>query len=291
MIPVIFGEVLFDCFEDGSRVLGGAPFNVAWHLSAFGQRPLMISTVGDDVAGSEIRQRMRAWNMDQSGMQTVTQYPTGWVQIELQQGEPHYEIVQPVAWDTIMASQLPMLHTPTLLYHGTLVLRSETNRQALQQLKKQSGLQLFIDVNLRDPWWQREQVMQWLVDSYWIKLNQQELKDLLPAISNEAEAVQGLFHATRAGFVLLTYGKGGAKLFHREGRQWQIKPSGTITMVDAVGAGDAFASVYLLGILLGWPELQMVQRAQDFASAVIGLQGATTDNRLFYQHFQEQWGI
>jgi len=31
----IFGEVLFDHFPDGSRVLGGAPFNVAWHLQAF----------------------------------------------------------------------------------------------------------------------------------------------------------------------------------------------------------------------------------------------------------------
>jgi fructokinase len=28
----VFGEVLFDYFPDGSRVLGGAPFNVAWHL-------------------------------------------------------------------------------------------------------------------------------------------------------------------------------------------------------------------------------------------------------------------
>ncbi|MCG2635366.1 MAG: carbohydrate kinase, partial [Gammaproteobacteria bacterium] len=26
----IYGEVLFDHFPDGSRVLGGAPFNVAW---------------------------------------------------------------------------------------------------------------------------------------------------------------------------------------------------------------------------------------------------------------------
>ncbi len=25
--PLIFGEVLFDCFPDGIRVLGGAPFN------------------------------------------------------------------------------------------------------------------------------------------------------------------------------------------------------------------------------------------------------------------------
>ncbi|MBA1332725.1 carbohydrate kinase, partial [Candidatus Endoriftia persephone str. Guaymas] len=49
--PIIFGEVLFDCFEDGSRVLGGAPFNVAWHLQALGAAPLFISRVGDDSLG------------------------------------------------------------------------------------------------------------------------------------------------------------------------------------------------------------------------------------------------
>ena len=44
----IFGEVLFDCFPDGREVLGGAPFNVAWHLHAFGQSPVFVSRVGDD---------------------------------------------------------------------------------------------------------------------------------------------------------------------------------------------------------------------------------------------------
>ena len=33
---VVYGEVLFDCFPDGRRVLGGAPFNVAWGLKGFG---------------------------------------------------------------------------------------------------------------------------------------------------------------------------------------------------------------------------------------------------------------
>ena len=32
----VFGEVLYDQFPDGRRILGGAPFNVAWHLAAFG---------------------------------------------------------------------------------------------------------------------------------------------------------------------------------------------------------------------------------------------------------------
>lgn len=44
----IFGEVLFDHFPDGNQVLGGAPFNVAWHLQAFGQSPCMVSRVGND---------------------------------------------------------------------------------------------------------------------------------------------------------------------------------------------------------------------------------------------------
>ncbi|MDA1342582.1 MAG: carbohydrate kinase, partial [Proteobacteria bacterium] len=35
----VFGEVLFDHFPDGTKVLGGAPFNVAWHLQVFGQQP------------------------------------------------------------------------------------------------------------------------------------------------------------------------------------------------------------------------------------------------------------
>ena len=46
--PLIFGEVLFDVMPDRNRVLGGAPFNVAWHLEAFGLRPLMITRIGVD---------------------------------------------------------------------------------------------------------------------------------------------------------------------------------------------------------------------------------------------------
>lgn len=54
MLMHIFGEVLFDHFPDGSRVLGGAPFNVAWHTQAFGLAPCFISRIGNDPAGYEI---------------------------------------------------------------------------------------------------------------------------------------------------------------------------------------------------------------------------------------------
>ena len=51
--PCIFGEVLYDHFPDGQRVLGGAPFNVAWHLQAFGQAPRFVSRVGHDAEGRQ----------------------------------------------------------------------------------------------------------------------------------------------------------------------------------------------------------------------------------------------
>lgn len=291
MSPVIFGEVLFDCFDDGSRVLGGAPFNVAWHLNALGQKPLMISSIGEDQAGDEIRQRMQTWNMDERGIQNSAQYPTGSVEVELRQGEPSYTILEPVAWDDIRAEPLPSLSAAMLLYHGTLALRNATNHRALQQLKRHSNAQLFIDVNLRDPWWDRQAVMRWLADADWIKLNQHELHDLLPVISGEAAGIQHLFDETRATSVVLTCGENGAKLFQRDGRQWQIRPEKTTVQQDAVGAGDAFASICLLGILQYWPTQLMLRRAQDFAMAVIGLRGATTNDPLFYRDFQEKWGM
>ena len=63
LIPVLFGEVLFDTYPDGNRVLGGAPFNVASHLQAFGARPLFVSRVGEDPNGDEVRGRMQSRGM------------------------------------------------------------------------------------------------------------------------------------------------------------------------------------------------------------------------------------
>ncbi|MEN8132411.1 MAG: PfkB family carbohydrate kinase, partial [Pseudomonadota bacterium] len=61
---IVFGEVLFDQFPDGTVVLGGAPFNVAWHLQALGYAPLLISRVGNDGLGAQIRSKMQDWGMD-----------------------------------------------------------------------------------------------------------------------------------------------------------------------------------------------------------------------------------
>ena len=76
-MPLIFGEVLFDCFPDGREILGGAPFNVAWNLQAFGMSPLLVSRVGDDSLGWQIQEKMKSWGMNINCLQLDPSYPTG----------------------------------------------------------------------------------------------------------------------------------------------------------------------------------------------------------------------
>lgn len=292
MMPVIFGEVLFDCFESGNKVLGGAPFNVAWHLAAFGQPPLLISAVGNDDEGRDILRYMAEWQLPRDGVQVSSEYPTGRVQVTIENGEPHYVITHPSAWDSIKVQPLPAVSGAPFIYHGSLALRDPVSALALHTLCENTPSPIFVDVNLRDPWWQRESVLVHLRRATWAKMNTRELERLLPMLSTEPERVNFLLHSTRLKFLLITRGEAGASLYDNNANHWQVAPSkDPYPVVDAVGAGDAFTSVFLLGILLGWNESICLQRAQNFASSVVGIRGATTFDRRFYQGFRDSWGV
>jgi len=65
----------------------------------------------------------------------------------------------------------------------------------------------------------------------------------------------------------------------------QVTPAKETKVVDTVGAGDAFSSVMLLGILRDWPLTLCLQRAQEFASAIVSIRGAVCLDKVFYQRF------
>jgi fructokinase len=288
--PVVFGEVLFDHFPDGSAVLGGAPFNVAWHLQAFGAEPLFVSRVGDDPLGRRIRHAMQGWGMDCSGLQLDSAHPTGTVEVSLEGGEPAYDIVPHRAYDYIDADALPPLPPDGVLYHGTLALRNEASRVAFERLRVGLEAPVFLDVNLRPPWWDRDVVLGGLAHARWVKLNQDELQTLYPGMQDMDAAVDALLADTRLQMVIATRGARGALVRRRSGATVEIAPQArNMQLVDAVGAGDAFASILLLGLLSEWPLEQSLERAQAFASAVVGIRGATTDDAAFYARFRDRW--
>lgn len=288
--PILFGEVLFDRFPDGSEVLGGAPFNVAWHLCGFGENPLFISRVGADDAGRRVRQAMEAWGMDTSGLQTDPAHPTGAVRIELVGGEPRFEILPDQAYDFIYLADMPELGHTAFLYHGSLALRRPESRTTLESLAAHHEGPVFLDVNLRPPWWQADDILRWAARADWIKLNQDELDRLAPGEGDLASRGRRFMAQHGLDYLILTRGGEGALAFNATGDEASIRPAASTKVVDTVGAGDAFTSVFLLGQLRRWPLAETLERAQAFASAIVGVRGATVADRAFYDKFLHAWG-
>lgn len=285
----IFGEVLFDHFPDGKRVLGGAPFNVAWHLQAFGQSPGLISRVGDDAEGRSVRETMHGWGMDTRYLQTDEHYPTGRVSVSFNDGEPAYDIVHPCAYDALEPmSQLPPCG---LFYHGSLALREAKSQQVLAQLMAVVPKTVFVDVNLRAPWYQLEQVQQMLHTANWVKLNTDELDILFKKARGSSATAVDFLHEYQLDGLVLTHGGEGAELLTRHGEHFTVYPQQNIEVVDTVGAGDAFASIIILGLCNDWPLDMTLQRAQQFASKLVGNRGATVSDTDFYQSFINQWNL
>jgi len=287
--PLVFGEVLFDCFPDGSAVLGGAPFNVAWHLHGFGESPLFVSCIGDDQTGAKVRAEMDAWGMDTAGLQVDQEHPTGQVRITFEDGEPSYDIVPDQAYDNILAAVLPDMQTPpSFVYHGSLAMRG-ASAEALDTLLARHAVPVFLDVNLRSPWWDVERVRAMMTRATWLKLNADELDKLAVASGDPLGQARALIDQYGLERVVLTRGKEGAVAIEADGEPITVKPEAATRVVDTVGAGDAFASVLMLGLLRDWPLAVTLRRAQQFASSVVGLRGATVSDPAFYRHHLENW--
>jgi fructokinase len=289
--PLIFGEVLFDCFPDGREKLGGAPFNVAWNLQAFGISPMLVSRIGDDNLGRQIQEKMKSWDMIISCLQLDPFYPTGKVHIELTGGEPQFTILPDQAYDYITPPAGDMPHEPSFLYHGSLALRNDVSRTTLSFLKREYQCPVFVDVNLRSPWWNAEQVQGLVADATWLKLNEVELDFLFPGKENLEGRCRQLLERFNLEAVFVTLGKMGAAACNRDNLFTSVKPQENISIMDTVGAGDAFSSILLLGLMNDWALHITMQRAQEFASAVVGKSGAITLDKNFYLTFRNKWNM
>ncbi len=282
--PLIFGEVLFDCFPDGNDVLGGAPFNVAWHLQGFGLRPRVVSSLGDDPLGAQVLRAMEGWGMDDSLIQRDPDHLTGRVEIKMDGGGHSFEILPDQAYDHIAPIELH--ETPSLLYHGSLAARIAPSRDALDALRGYD-LPTFVDINLRAPWWNLAEVNDLLAGARWVKINDEELMAIEGDGPLEVQA-HSLRQRLGCEALVVTRGAEGALI---------IGPDATIdgppvrveAIVDTVGAGDAFASVVILGLHRGWPLEATLSRALEFGAELCRRRGATIDDMNTYNELLNRW--
>jgi fructokinase len=178
-----------------------------------GLAPRFISAVGADAAGAQIRATMTAWGLATADLQTDPAHPTGAVQVSLHAGEPRYDIVPECAYDYVRVPEA--LTAGGVLYHGTLARRGPVSAATLAALKQAGPELLFVDVNLRDPWWSLAETRELVTDADWVKLNRDELMQLSDAATTEqADAIVVLAQQFLARYALsgliVTLGAAGA---------------------------------------------------------------------------------
>ena len=292
---VIIGEVLFDLFEDGAAVLGGAPFNVAWHLQGLGQSPLLISRVGQDQYGEQIYTTMGAWGMDVSGLQIDPQHATGLVTVKLEQGQPSFDICDDVAYDYINLNQADsglVNVTSPFLYYGSLAARHPQVSDLIQQLR-QGAVSSFLDINLRPPWWNKSGVAKLIQGTNCLKVNDDELMTLTGANNELVEmigAAKDLLPEYHIETVIITLGERGALMITAD-NVIQSRPVKVDNLQDTVGAGDAFSAICMLGMIHDWASDDILQRATEFAAKICEQRGASSPNMDLYDFYKKQWQL
>jgi fructokinase len=274
------GEVLWDLLPTGAQ-LGGAPANFACHAQALGARAGVISRVGLDQLGQDIRLRFEQNGFPMELIQLDENSPTGTVSVELDKnGIPRFTIRVQVAWDHIQATAaaLSAVQEADAVCFGSLALRSECSRKSIYRLVSEtppSALRIF-DVNLRQDFYSREVIQRSLSLANVLKLNNTELALLAPMFGlagSTEDQIAGLARQFDLQVVALTSGPHGS-LLYKAGR-WSECAVRPIRVKDTVGAGDAFTAALAMGLLQRMDLEGINAAANEIARYVCSCAGAT----------------
>lgn len=301
---VLFGEALIDDFGH-VQVAGGAPFNVARHLAAFGAAPLLITRIGQDPNGAVIEAQFSRFAMSKAGLQHDHHKPTGRVVVEQDDAGHRFLIEADQAYDQIdPTAALAAIGTnaPASVYFGTLAQRNAVSRGALYQLLAASSAQRYLDLNVREDQVTARGVYDSLLQADIVKVNEDELHDLfrlyhhvrLSSADMEGKEVRAacavLLRVFKLRALVVTLGPRGAVCFESGGAVCTALNVAPVSqLVDTVGAGDAFSAIFLLGDVLQWPLAVTLERANAFAAAICTVPGAVPAQRAFYDHWMHIW--
>lgn len=296
MNPIVgIGEVLWDVYPDGRKVAGGAPFNFAFHCHQLGHPSAIVSRVGNDDLGRELRERVRELGLSDEYIQTDHEHPTGTVQVALgTNAVPTYTITEHVAWDYIAwEDRLESLATAyRAVCFGTLAQRFGTpvpvHRFATTRRERRTPGLVVFDVNLRGSYFDVDRLEWGLGACDWCKINTDELGTLraLFDCSTPSELAQGRMSAFAERAAIVTHGENGCEIYH----QWEecdaegdslfpsesfAVPGVKANVVDTVGAGDAFTAAMVCLYLEGKSLREAAEFAVHYAAKVCEQPGGT----------------
>ncbi len=294
---VCFGELLWDIFPGNNRRAGGAPFNVAYHLSKMGIQTRMISGVGNDELGQELIQKIKNWNISTESIQIIKDHPTSTVIAEIDENnEAHYTITENVAWDFITSKQenIQLVQNANALVFGSLIARNTVSQNTLLELVENSAFNVF-DINLRKPHYGIRLISELLHKTHLAKFNKAELKIVLDSIgkeyTNESDGIKFIQDKFKINEIIVSKGSKGA-LYANEDNIFQY-PAVPVTVVDTVGSGDSFLAGLLSKRLSKGNDVHSIMlQAVSLGAFITSKEGACPEYNLNeFEEFRDQQNI
>ena len=241
---------------DAQLSIAGSETNVAIGLSRLGHQATWVGAVGNDEPGRLIRRTLRAEGVDTSYLRFSDDSFTGFIAFD----QPSHDITR-VSYHrrgsagstltpdesvaAIDATQPRLLHVTGI----TPALSDTTRAATLAAVRTASaaGVQVSLDVNYRARLWSRPDaataIRELLPYVHTVFASDDEL-DLLTDVP---DAVADLLAHTTVDHVIVTAGGKGAWAHSSDGTIH--RPALPVTVVDSIGAGDAFVSGYLSATL------------------------------------------
>lgn len=242
-----FGEILWDVYPDNAYI-GGAPLNFGAHLAKQGAEVYMLSAVGKDELGEKALSVLEDWNLRTDYVKTVDK-ETGKCLVTLDGNSvPSYNLLSDVAWDCIDGE---IDDSFDVFYFGTLALRSETNVSTVKKLLAKGGFkEIFVDVNIRPPFYSEKTVGMALENATILKISDEELETVVALAGLEASGTEKTARAIATAYpnikiLIITLGAKGSVAYDVEKDKFFYADGIKVEVISTVGAGDSFSASFL----------------------------------------------
>lgn len=297
------GELLVDLISDeridtlgdarGFRVyVGGQAANVAHNIARLGGRSAIVGRVGDDGFGALCRREMAAAGVGIEWLAADPALPTTLVTIARSVSTPDFTIYRG-ADRRLDPGDVPMaaLQRARAVHASAFALSREPARGAVLAAlaaARRAGALVTLDPTYHPKVWGSADPLPVLAAAYrFVDVTKPSLDDChrLFGPGGSAETYARRFLELGARLVVLTLGADGALLATADGvvRRFPGRP---VPVADVTGAGDAFWSGLIMGLLDGLSAAEAVAAGMEVAAIKIqqvGPLGALPDRRLIYR--------
>lgn len=278
-----FGTGVGECFSLGSKIemdnfvlgTGGGATNAAATFANLGLKPACITAVGDDLFGSGVIEDLKRHKVStefvrtvhggQTAFSTILVIPSGERTVLVSRGVSERLSAEAIPWEKVKADWIYMTSLG-----GNLKLAERVADHAWR-----NGIDLFWNPGSKDmahgiqamrPIASRTTVLDMNREEA-MRLTKRELHDL-PSMIADLERIG-------PSIVLLTDGEKGAYLAEG-GKLWHVAADRKLKVVNRTGAGDAFGSGFVAGLLRYGDRTRALQLAVRNSEGVIQAIGAKT---------------